>query len=303
MGLRPPCVIPRGLQTPRNRFRTALPGSKIIRMADSIKFRWLGTAGIELESNGERILIDPYLSRFPIQYNLFGRPVPNPGLVTRYLSPARAVLVSHAHFDHLADVPNVCREFGTVAYGSSNTCAILRAHDVPAEQVNPTRVGDAISLDPFEVRVFPGKHGRMAGLLPFAGKLPARLDPPLRLSDYRMDTIFSFHVRAAQTSCLIWNTPDTSAIPQADILFFCPLWGERIGAAVAEAAQVKVLVPVHWDDFFSSLDRPLHPMVVPPGWRSPWIRRMEPRAFARAVNTLLPEVRILIPEILKHNTM
>jgi hypothetical protein len=272
-------------------------------MANDLRFRWLGTAGIELESNGERILIDPYLSRFPIQYNLFGRPVPNPALVTRYLSPARAVLVSHAHFDHLADVPNVCREFGAVAYGSMNTGAILRAHNVPVEQVKTVNAGDAISLGSFDVRVFSGKHGRMAGLLPFAGRLPARLHPPLRLSEYRMDSMFSFHVQAAHASCLIWNSPDCSGIPQADILFFCPIWGERIGAAVAEAAQAKVIVPVHWDDFFSALDRPLHPMVVPPGWRSPWIRRMEPRAFARAVNTLLPEVRVFIPDMLAHNAI
>jgi hypothetical protein len=266
-------------------------------MADDLHFRWLGTAGIELESDGERILIDPFLSRFPILYTLFGRPAPKPALVTRYLSPARAVLVSHAHYDHLADVPNVCREFGAVAYGSINTSAILRAHDLPAEQVKTINAGDAISIGPFEIGVFAGKHGRLAGVLPFTGKLPARLHPPLRLSDYRMDSMFSFHMQTAQSSCLIWNSPEIQHIPQADILFFCPLWGPRICAAVALAAQVRMIVPVHWDDFFSPLDRPLRPLVAPPGWSSPWFRRMDPYAFARSLNVCLPDLSVVIPKL------
>jgi len=272
-------------------------------MAASLSFRWLGTAGIELEFRGDRILIDPYLSRFPFRYTILGRPVPKRELVARHLLPARAVLVSHAHFDHLADVPNVCREFGALAFGSDNSSAILRAHEVPADRVKTVNAGDVISTGPFEVRVFAGQHGRMAGLLPFTGKLPARLQPPLRLSNFRMDSMFSFHVRAAQDSCLIWNSPDIRDVPRADFLFFCPLWGARICAAVAKSAQVRAIIPIHWDDFFSPLDRPHHPLVAPPGWSSPWIRRMEPHAFARDVKKLIPEVDVFFPEILKHNPL
>ncbi|MBN2083824.1 MAG: MBL fold metallo-hydrolase [Anaerolineales bacterium] len=268
-------------------------------MSDALHFRWLGTAGIELEYRGERILIDPYLSRFPIWNTILGRPVPNRDLVTRHLSPARAVLVSHAHFDHLADVPNICREFGAVAYGSANASAILRAHGLPAEQAKTVRVGDAFRVGPFDIRILPGRHGRMLGMLPFTGRLPARLQPPLRLSDYRMDEIFSFLVKAAGRSVLFWNGPESEDIPRADVLFYCPLWGVRECAAVAQAAKASAVIPVHWDDFFCPLDGAYRPLVVPPGWSSPWIRRMEPNVFARSVEKLLPGTRVFIPEILQ----
>ncbi len=267
-------------------------------MTDELRFRWLGTAGLELEFRGERILIDPYLSRFPFWNAALGRPKPKRDLILRHLSPARAVLVSHSHFDHLADVPVVCREFGTAAYGSPNTSAILQAHGVPAGQVKIVTAGDSIPIEPFHVTVFAGRHGRMAGWLPYSGKLPAHLNPPLRLSDYRMDSIFSFRVQTARSSWLIWNGPEIRSVPRADILFICPLWGAQICAAVARAAQSKVIVPVHWDDYFSPLDRPAHPLVVPPGWGFPWIRRLEPQAFARSLNGILPGVRVLIPDIL-----
>jgi len=268
-------------------------------MKEQLQFRWLGTAGIELEYRGERILIDPYLSRFPFRNALFGRPVPKQDLVARYLSPTRAILVSHPHFDHLADVPAVCREFDAAAYGSPNTSAILRAHGIPPPQIRTVQAGDRVGIGPFEIRILPGRHGRMLGMLPYAGPLPARLNPPLRLSEYRMDVMFSFQVRAADASVLVWNGPESPGVPIADALFFCPLWGARTCAAIAGAAQARIVVPVHWDDFFSPLERTLHPLIAPPGWHSPWIRRMDPVAFARSMNQLLPEVQVHIPDVFK----
>jgi L-ascorbate metabolism protein UlaG (beta-lactamase superfamily) len=272
-------------------------GGRIHSMTGNLRFRWLGTAGIELECRGERLLIDPYLSRFPLRYVLFGRPEPRRDLVKRYLAPARTVLVSHAHYDHVMDVPTVCRDFGATAYGSPNTCAILEAHGIPSGQIQTVKKGDSIAAGPFDIRIFPGRHGRMAGRIPHTGPLPAKLIPPLRLSDYRMDDMFSFLVRAADASILVWNDPDEFGIPRADLLFFSPLWGARSCARTAKAAQASNVVPVHWDDFFSPLERPVRPMIVPPGWRSPWIRRMDPAGFALALNRLLPELKVLIPRI------
>ncbi len=268
-------------------------------MTDSLHFRWLGTAGIELECRGERILIDPYLSRVPLRYIFAGRPSSRRDLIKRYLAPAGTVLVSHAHFDHLLDVPTVCREFGSIAYGSVNTGAILRAHGIPSVQIRTVEAGDSFTAGPFEIRILPGRHGRMVGLLPYTGPLPMRLNPPLRLSEYRMDRMFSFQVQTADASILVWNGPEEDRIPRADMLFFCPLWGARVCAHISKAARSSTVVPVHWDDFFSPLERSARPLVAPPGWRSPWIRRMDPAAFAISLNRLLPEVKVVVPNILQ----
>jgi L-ascorbate metabolism protein UlaG (beta-lactamase superfamily) len=269
-------------------------------MTDPLRFRWLGTAGIELECRDERILIDPYLSRFPLRNLLFGRPVSKRDLVNRYLSPACAVLVSHSHYDHLLDVPTVCREFGTTAYGSSNTGSILRAHEIPQQQIRTVRTGDRFHAGPFTIHVFPGRHGRILGVwLPYAGPLPARLNPPLRLSEYRMDGMLSFHIETSGSSILVWNSPDMEGIPFAEVLFCSPLWGAEACSAVAAAAHAKLVIPVHWDNFFTPLERAPGPVIAPPGWRSPWIRRMEPASFVRSMNRLLPNVKVLIPGILE----
>jgi L-ascorbate metabolism protein UlaG (beta-lactamase superfamily) len=265
-------------------------------MTDGLSFRWLGTAGIELQSHGGRLLIDPYLSRFPLHCALVGRHPSRRDVVLRHVQSAQTVLVSHAHFDHLLDVPTVCGELEATAYGSPNTCAILRAHGISSKRVQDIAAGDSFLIGRFDIRVFPGRHGRMAGVLPYAGPLPKRLKPPLRLSDYRMDSIFSFFIRTPEASILVWNHPETKDIPKADILFFCPLWGAGSCAEAAKAARASMIVPVHWDNFFSPLDRPLRPMLVPPGWRSPWFRRTDPESFAADVKRLLPDVSVRIPD-------
>ena len=110
-----------------------------------------------------------------------------------------------------------------------------------------------------------------------------------------MDSMFSFHIRTADASILVWNGPEDAEVPAADVLVFCPLWGGRSCADVARAARASMIVPVHWDNFFSPMDRPLRPMLVPPGWRSLWFRRTDPFSFAAHVNRLLADVSVRIP--------
>jgi L-ascorbate metabolism protein UlaG (beta-lactamase superfamily) len=268
-------------------------------MTTDLHFRWLGTAGIELEFRGERILIDPYLSRFPMRYLIAGRPSSRLDLIKRHLRPARTVLVSHAHFDHLLDVPSVCREFGSTAYGTPNTRTLLRVHGIAPDRIRTVQPGDTFRSGPFEIRILPGRHGRMLGLLPYTGPLPERLTPPLRLSDYRMDGMLSFLIRTEDGSVLVWNGPSEDEVPAADALFYCPLWGARSCARIAKAAGATTVIPVHWDDFFSPLQPSVSPIIVPPGWRSPWIRRMDPKPFAKSVLRFLPDVKVVVPNILE----
>jgi L-ascorbate metabolism protein UlaG (beta-lactamase superfamily) len=265
-------------------------------MANPIRFRWLGIAGIEIESGTDRLLVDPYLSRFPMRNLLIGRPAPRPDLVRKFLQPARTVLVSHAHFDHLADVPNVCRIFGATAYGSPNTSAILAAYGIPPERIKTVRPGDAFSAADFEITIFPGRHGRMLGGLPSAGRLPRNLAPPLRLSDYRMDRMHSFRVQAGGISVLVWNDPDSDGVPPADVVFYCPLWGVQAAACILRAAGARMCVPVHWEDMFAPPDRPPRPMIAPPGWRSPWVRRINPRTFAGSLKNEIPDVEVILAQ-------
>jgi len=173
---------------------------------------------------------------------------------------------------------------------------LLAAAGVSSPLIAETRPGSQITVGPFAVDVFPGEHGRMLGFLPHAGRLRANLRYPFRLDDYRMDGIFSFRITMGSFSALIWNSPRMEDIPSADLLFSIPLWGAEACARAARACGARWVVPIHWDDFFSPMEKPLRPLLAPPGWGYAGIRRLDPMQFAQNVETRLSGVRVLVPE-------
>ena len=91
------------------------------------QFRWLATAGIELRVHGRIVLIDPFFSRFPLWKMWFGRVCVDHDLVAVKIQSCDSVLVTHAHWDHIMDVPDVVHNTGALAYGSPNCCQLLAA--------------------------------------------------------------------------------------------------------------------------------------------------------------------------------
>jgi L-ascorbate metabolism protein UlaG (beta-lactamase superfamily) len=164
-------------------------------------FRWLGTAGLELNYAGQRLLIDPFFTRPPVHALLrMARVTSNEALAQRLAPRADHILVTHPHYDHLLDVPAILQRTGARAYGSPSTCQILALHGIPAGQVRCIQPGDRLELGPFQVEVFPGFHTRTPADRLVNGPLAPRLHLPLRLTDYRMDACYSFRIRAGAAS-------------------------------------------------------------------------------------------------------
>ncbi len=268
----------------------------------SITYRWLGVAGLEFTFDRYTLLIDPFFTRPGKAAVLAGRRVmANSRLVARHVPRADAVLVTHPHYDHLLDVPEVLRQTNALAFGSPNTRALLALHGIPHNQMNVIQVGDRFALGPFTVEVFPSRHTR----IPFArwlnGSLPARLQNgaahlPLRLSDYRMDACYSFNIRVDGRILQVGKHPVS-----ADALFLSPYGSDHLLDSTLLAVQPRWIIPIHWDDFTRPLSRPLRPMLLTPaqGLRPviPPIRRLDLNRFSRLVQQILPEAEVQIPEI------
>lgn len=73
-----------------------------------MKYTWLGHAGIRLEIGDQILLIDPWIGDCPT----FPK-----DRRAEMLEGATAILVTHAHFDHVADVPDLAREMDLPVYG------------------------------------------------------------------------------------------------------------------------------------------------------------------------------------------
>lgn len=280
-----------------------------------LTYRWLGVAGLELMCNGYRLLIDPHVTRPPKRQVAVGARVrTNAALVARHAGQADAVLISHPHYDHLLDVPEVLRITGACGYGSHNSCRLLALSGIPAEQIRQIGPGDHLMLGPFEVEVYPARHTRIPMARWLNGSLPRRLrrsgDPAvggsravrLRLSDFRMDACYSFFIHAAGMTLLVGNYPVA-----ADVLFIAPYNPGVDLTGILKAIQPREVVPIHWDDFFRPLDQPIRPILMTRaqslGGRFSPVQRLDLQAFVEKVQQTLPDAQVTIPELFRVNAL
>src|SRR2546423_13964363 len=81
---------------------------------NAIRVAYLGVNGFQFETKGHALLVDPYFTRVGLLSAALNQPIQsNPTRVSEGLKHIRpnvdGILVTHAHFDHLLDVPEVMR--------------------------------------------------------------------------------------------------------------------------------------------------------------------------------------------------
>ena len=261
----------------------------------AISLRWLGVAGLELNVNNRTLVIDPYFTRFPITKLWFGKVQPNHELVEEKIQHCDFILITHAHFDHLMDVPDVVHNTNASVFGSPNACRLLIACGVPNDRVHEISAGDTLSLEEFQVEVTRAEHVKLPGFTP--GSLPSTIRPPLRARDYRMDHDLSFLIFADGHRLLTDPGERPELDIQPDVLFLFPLRNYPYYKSLLPLLRPKLVIPTHWDDFFRPLSRPLRPQTRYPALNFPPIQRVNLKKFCQMIEKLSPQTKVLIPEI------
>ena len=264
-------------------------------MDPTLAFRWLGVAGIELEMDGQILVIDPFFTRPPLWRLWLGRVPPNRKLILDKVRRCDFILVSHAHYDHLMDVPDLAISTGAIAYGSANACQLLRVCNVPEEQIFAVKSGDRIRLGDCTVDVLPAEHIRIPGFNP--GPLLPNLQPPLRLRDYRMDSCYSFHLRIGDLRLLHCGNADPRPGVRADVLFTSPARDKAYYGSLLSFVQPKLLVPIHWDNMFRPLSRPLRPMLKSPAWAFRPLQFIDLTRFKQIIGSIDSTIEVLVPKV------
>lgn len=260
-----------------------------------VQLQYLGTAGWHLSVEGCGLLFDPYFTRVPLRRLAFGRIAPSPAAVQRHTPPAGWVVVSHAHFDHLLDVPEVARMSGATVYAPRQSCELLGVLGVPPEQVCAIVPGDQLPLGPFAVEVYEVPHRVILGRVPAQGPLRAGLRPPLRARDYRFRELFSFRVEVGGMQVLIASGIEREPPVPADVLLVGADASREQLTRILGATQPRLVLPNHFDDIFRPLSKPARPSLHPlPGIALP--RRLDLGAWASLVSRLASRARVLIPE-------
>ena len=252
----------------------------------SLTFSWLGTAGVVVESAGQVLAIDPFFTR-PSLVRMLIPLFSNVELVASRTPKCHYILVTHSHYDHLLDVPEVIRSSGAAAYGSPNTCQLLRRLGIPASLIFECRVGDKLSLGKFKVEVIRGQHSPIPLNRLFNGELRSNLKPPLHVWDYRMDESLGYCISVEGIRLLV-----CAAKPQpSEVLFAVAQESEQYYQELFQGVLPQIFVPIHWDNFTRSLNQPLRKFTRP--------GRMDIHRLVKLAQQIIPDVKVIIPELFR----
>jgi len=254
---------------------------------------WLGVSGYRLTFNGVSLFIDPYVSRVPLRSLLLRRTaMPDEALIDRYASApgdVAGVLVGHTHFDHAVDAPAIARRYRARAYGSASLGHLMRLHGLGdlAVEVVPHK---PYELGPFVVRFVPSRHSKLlfGRKVPMDGELTCDHLDGLAPGAYRCGAVYGIRIEVAGISLYHQGSADLddSELPDepVDIFLagvagrsFTPRYWERI----LPGLDPRVIVPTHYDNFFSPLGR-----------EQDFVRRLDLAALPGEVSAVSREARL-----------
>ncbi|MDU8927432.1 metal-dependent hydrolase [Alisedimentitalea sp. MJ-SS2] len=108
---------------------------------------WLGHGSWRIEAAGQTILVDPWLTGNP----MLGEDQHGPATLG-----ASHILLTHCHFDHVADLVPLCRTLGATAVGQYDVMShYAEADDLETIGFNK---GGTVDLNGIKVSMVPASH-------------------------------------------------------------------------------------------------------------------------------------------------
>ena len=214
----------------------------------TIAAKWYGTNALEFRHSGGSFMIDPYVSRNRERLYI-------PEEVDKYItSKPDFVLMTHAHWDHLPDMPHILRNSDAVLYASRTACFIMQALGVPEKNLHPLAYGEILHL-PGNVKV-TAYESRHKGIQDEAEGYTSIPDPELlKISkNWRCGETFAFMIEVDGRKILNCGTANLYAPAMGGLecdYLFCGISRYQPGfpELLSKNLRYRYLIPTHHDEF------------------------------------------------------
>lgn len=242
-----------------------------------VTVKFLGVATVVVSDGETTLMTDGFFSRPSLAAVLAGEIEPDLEQIGRALERAGidgvdVVATVHSHYDHAMDSPEVARRTGAILLGSESTANIGRGWGLDEAQIVVAESGRAYPFGKFNLTLIRSKHAEVPTNRGIAGEISEPLVPPVKASAYQEGGAYSVLIEHPAGTVLVQGSAGyvEGALDDrhADVVFL-GVGGlgnksdeerEAYYREIVEATGGRWVIPIHYDDFFLSLDEPLKPM-------------------------------------------
>ena len=236
---------------------------------------FFGTTTLLFDDGKDQIFFDAHMTRPSLMKYIFGsaptdKDVVDAQLAMNHVDRLKAIFISHTHHDHVMDAPYIAGKTGAMIYGSSSAMNVARGGDIAEDKLVEFEKNGTYEVGGYKIKVIPSLHSKPTII---NNDLWQTIDEPLRqpsrLRNYKEGGSYDFYVEAEGKKIMI--RPSFNYIEgqmdgyKADVLFLGVAGlqkadektEEKFFFETIEKLEPKLVVPLHWDNFFSPLTKPV----------------------------------------------
>ena len=244
-----------------------------------LKATYFGTTTLLFDDGKDQVLFDAHVTRPSMaEYIRGAKAATDTALCDRLITlhridRLRAIFISHNHHDHVMDAPYIANQCGAMIYGSESARNVALGGNVPAENTVVFQHRSCYTVGGFRITILKSLHSKPTRFNNDLGEpITEPLVQPASLRAYKEGGSYDFYIEHGEKRILIH--PSFNYIKgqldgiRADVLFLGvgglgkadPDTEKAFFAETVEKTGARLVIPIHWDNFFSPLGQPIKDM-------------------------------------------